>query len=157
MQYHRKTSGKTNYKKRLELLKSRKDRIVIRRTNKYLVLQIIKYEPAGDRVLAAVTSKALQKLGWKHSCKNLPAGYLTGLLLGKKAIEKKLKEGVLDLGLQTPIKGSKVYAVLKGVLDGGLKVPSSNEIFPNDERIQGKHISDKITKDFESIKAKIIK
>lgn len=155
--YHRKKSGKTNYKKRLTLLKSQKDRLTIRRSNKYVMLQIIKYEPAGDKVLMSVSSSALLKLGWKYSCKNIPACYLTGLLFGKKASEKKLTDAVLDLGLQTPIKGSRLYATLKGVVDSGLKVPCSKEVFPNEDRISGKHISEKILKDFESIKTKITK
>ncbi|MBC8500465.1 MAG: 50S ribosomal protein L18 [DPANN group archaeon] len=157
IQYHRKREGKTNYKKRLKLLQSRVDRLVIRKTNKYVVVQIVKYGFVGDKVLISTNSKELQKLGWKNSCKNIPASYLTGLLLGKKANEKKLKEAILDLGLQTPIKHSKLYAVLKGVMDSGVEVPSSKDIFPSDERIKGNYISDKVSKDFEIIKAKIMK
>ncbi|NQU98355.1 50S ribosomal protein L18 [Candidatus Woesearchaeota archaeon] len=157
IQFHRKKSGKTNYKKRLELLKSRKDRLVIRKTNKYLIIQMVKYEAKGDRVVVSTNSKELVKLGWKNSCKNIPACYLTGLLLGKKAKEKGLKEAILDIGLQTPIKGSKLFAALKGLIDLGLNVPSSEQIFPVNERIQGKHISDKIVKDFELTKNKIMK
>ncbi|MFH1771050.1 MAG: 50S ribosomal protein L18 [archaeon] len=157
MQYHRKQSGKTNYKKRLKLLQSRKNRLVIRRTNKYIVIQMVDYEPAGDKVLLSTTSKELVKLGWKHSCKNIPACYLTGLVVGKKASGKKIKEGILDLGLQTPKKGSRLYAALKGVIDSGISIPSSDDIFPSNDRLNGKHISDKVSKDFETIKSKILK
>lgn len=157
MQYHRKQSGKTNYKKRLKLLQSRKDRLVIRRTNKYLVIQLTRYEPAGDKILISATSKELVKLGWKHSCKNIPACYLAGLILGTKATTSKIKGGILDLGLQTSKKGSRLYAALKGVIDSGVNIPSSEDIFPSEDRINGKHISNKVSKDFESIKSKIIK
>lgn len=157
IQFHRKTSGKTNYKKRLNLLKSRKNRLVIRRTNKYIIVQIVGYEPKGDKVFVTINSKQLQKQGWKHSCKNIPACYLTGFLLGKIAGEKKLEKAILDLGLQTSIKGSRVYAVVKGVIDAGMDLHSSEDIFPPEDRIQGKHISDKISKDFEALRVKIKK
>lgn len=156
IQYHRKKLGKTNYKKRLKLLQSRKDRVVIRRTNKYIVIQLTRYEPAGDKILVSTTSKELIKIGWKHSCKNIPACYLAGLMLGIKATTSKIKEGILDLGLQTPKKGSRLYAALKGVIDSGVDIPSSDDIFPSEDRINGKHISDKVTKDFDVIKSKII-
>lgn len=153
--YHRKREGKTNYKKRLRLLQSRKKRLVIRRTNKYVIAQIVEYKPSGDVVVVSSNSKALTKLNWKYSCKNLPASYLTGLMLSKKAKDKKVLEAILDLGLQTPIKKSRIYAVLKGVVDGGISIPCSEDIFPGEERLSGKHISDKVTKDFTSLKTKI--
>lgn len=156
IQYHRKKSGKTNYRKRLELLKNRTTRLVIRRSNKYLIAQIVAYEPSGDKVLIGTTSKELLKQGWKHSCKNIPASYLAGMMLGKKAQEKKIKKAILDLGLQTPAKGSKIYSLLKGAIDAGLEVPASDSIFPSEERIQGKHLSEKVNKDFEAIKKKLI-
>lgn len=155
LQYHRKREGKTNYKKRLTLLRSRIDRLVIRRTNKYVLAQIISYEPAGDKVIVSANSIELSKLGWKHSAKNMPACYLIGLLLGKKAAQKKVKEAILDLGLQTPIAKSRIYAVLKGVVDAGLNIPSGEEIFPDEERMKGKHISESLVKDYESVKSKI--
>ncbi|MBU1201681.1 MAG: 50S ribosomal protein L18 [Nanoarchaeota archaeon] len=156
-EYRRKREGKTNYKRRLALLKSRKDRLVIRKTNNYLIAQIVRYEPDGDKVLVSANSKELQKLGWKNSCKNIPASYLTGLILGKKASEKKIKEAIVDLGLQTPIKGSRLYSLIKGVVDSGMSVPASEDVFPPKERLTGSHISDKISKEFETLKNKLAK
>ncbi len=139
--FRRKREGKTNYKKRLSLLKSKKLRLIIRKTNKQILLQIAEYSSNGDKVLCGVNSTVLKKLGWKYSCKNLPACYLAGLLLGKKALAKKINEAILDVGLQTPVKGSKIYAGLKGVIDAGLKVMASEDIFPSQERLSGKHIT----------------
>jgi large subunit ribosomal protein L18 len=153
--YHRKSQGKTDYKKRLTLLKSRSERLVIRRSNKYLIAQIVQYEPDGDKTIVGVSSKELQKFDWKNSCKNIPACYLTGLLLAKKANAKKISSAILDLGLQSPAKGSRLYAVLKGVIDGNISVPCSDKIFPPEERLNGKYLSDKISKDIETIKLKI--
>lgn len=139
--FRRKREGKTNYKKRLTMLKSQKPRLVIRKTNKQIIIQIVEYLPDGDRVVCGVNSVSLKKLGWKYACNNLPACYLAGLILGKKAIAKKMNEAIVDVGLQTPVAGSRIYAGLKGVVDSGLKVPVSEDIFPAPERLSGKHIT----------------
>jgi large subunit ribosomal protein L18 len=62
---------------------------------------------------------------------------LTGLLLGKKLIEKE-KEGVLDIGLKTPSHGSIIFAALKGISDAGIKVKFGEEAVPGEDRINGK-------------------
>ncbi len=155
--HKRRKIKKTDYKLRLSLLKSEKYRLVIRKSNSYINGQIVKYEKEGDKTVVSVNSKVLKKMGWKNSCGNLPAAYLTGLILGKKAKENKIEEAILDLGLQISTKGSRIYALLKGVLDSNLKVNHSKDILPSDERIKGNHISENIVKDFESLKNKIEK
>ncbi|MBN1792333.1 50S ribosomal protein L18 [Candidatus Woesearchaeota archaeon] len=139
--YRRKREGRTNYKKRLVYLKSRKPRLVIRKTNKQLILQITEYQPDGDKVLCAVTSKSLSKYGWKYSYNNLPACYLAGVLLAKKAKTVKVSESITDLGFQTNAAGSRVFAAIKGAIDGGLNVPADEESFPSEDRLKGAHIS----------------
>ena len=161
VKYKRKREGRTDYKKRLNLLKGNTDRLVVRKTNTKIIMQIAKYEPDGDRVLITVTSTELKKLGWMHSYKNIPAAYLTGLLLAKKAKENKIDAVILDLGLTSPLKGSKLFSALKGAIDGGLSVPASEEIFPTDERLKGEHIASYLEKHktipqtFEKVKNKI--
>ncbi|MFH1649369.1 MAG: 50S ribosomal protein L18 [Candidatus Woesearchaeota archaeon] len=137
--YRRKREGKTNYKKRLALLKSGLPRMVIRKTNQQIIVQIVQYLPDGDKVIAAANSMLLKKHGWKYSCKNTPAAYLVGYALGAKA-KGKVNDVILDLGLQVPIKGSKLYAVAKGAGEH-FTVRVDNTIVPPDERINGKHIS----------------
>ena len=44
-------------------------------------------------------------------------------------------------------------AVVKGVVDAGLKVPSNEETFPSEERINGEHL--KVKNDIASVKLKI--
>ncbi|MBW2991146.1 50S ribosomal protein L18 [Candidatus Woesearchaeota archaeon] len=139
--YYRKRTGKTNYKKRLALLKSKKPRLIIRKTNKQIIIQIAEYTPAGDKMLCGVNSNILKKAGWKYSCNNLSACYLAGLFLGKKALAKKVGEAILDSGLQTMVPGSRIYAALKGVVDAGVKIPCSEKAFPLQERLSGKHIT----------------
>jgi large subunit ribosomal protein L18 len=138
--FRRKREGKTNYKKRIAYLTSGIPRLVIRRSLKNMSVQIISYEPQGDKVIVSATSQELKKLGWNHTGSNLPSAYLVGFLAGKKAKEAKINKANVDLGLYQPIKGSKLYAALKGAVDAGLEVPYDESVLPPQDRIQGKHI-----------------
>ena len=143
----RRKQSKTNYKKRLNLLKGNYPRLVVRKSNKYITIQIIKSKNAQDKVLYMVNSKELLKHGWPEdksgSLKNLSASYLAGFLLGKKA--KALKqELILDSGLIPSTKGSRVYAAVKGVSDAGLKINFSKGIAPSQEKIENKEFFNKI-------------
>jgi len=169
----RKREGKTNYKKRLELLKGGKTRLVIRRSNTAVIIQFANYDSNGDVVLTTFHSHKLESFGWNYSKKSLPACYLAGLAAGVMAKKKGVTHAILDLGLQTPLAGTKVYAALKGVIDAGIQVPSSKDIFPSQERLFGKHIEQnnattfsgyakkkldktKITQTVDGVKQKII-
>lgn len=161
--YRRKREGKTDYHKRLALLQSRKPRLVIRKTLQQLIVQVVAYSADGDRVLCSVTQKDLQKAGWKHSPKNTPAAYLLGVALGKKALTKGVREAIVDLGLQNVVKGSKLFAVVKGCLDAGLQIPCSPEVMPSEDRIAGKHIAahqsraKEIVTEFAHVKAALLR
>ncbi len=149
--FRRKLNGRTNHRKRLKLLVSHRTRLVVRKTNKNMVVQLVNYHADGDSVIISVNSSQLKKHGWNHATGNLPAAYLTGFLAGKLAIDKKIKSAIVDLGLQTPIKGSRLYASVKGAIDAGLDIPCREEVFPKEERLTGKHIADfgKISKQFK--------
>jgi len=120
VQKRRKRTGKTNYKKRLKLLLSHKLRLVVRPALKNITVQIVEYHPKGDKVVASANARELEKLGWKFNKGNLPAAYLTGLLAGTRAKEKGIKEAILDVGLNSSTKGSRIFACLKGTIDAGL-------------------------------------
>jgi len=140
--FKRRLEGVTNYRARLKLLKSRKPRLVVRKTNKRLIAEIMEYNPSGDRVLVYATSDKLEKFGWPFSKKNTPAAYLLGFLIGREALKKGIKEAVLDVGLSP--RSSRVYAVLKGVLDAGMEIPHSPDILPSEDRIKGMHIEEAV-------------
>ncbi|MFH1473717.1 MAG: 50S ribosomal protein L18 [Candidatus Aenigmatarchaeota archaeon] len=154
IKFKRRREKKTNYKKRLALLKSEKTRLVIRKSISNISIQFINFDTEGDKTVVTIVSTELKKLGWTKGG-NIPAAYLTGLLAGKKAKEKKIVEAILDLGLQTSTKGSRLYAALKGVLDSGVNIPHSESILPKEDRIKGKHISEDVAKQFEDVKKKI--
>lgn len=142
--FRRKRELKTNYRKRLRLLFSRKPRLVVRMTNSRVLAQLVTFESKGDIVQVGVDSSNLKKYGWDFSMKNYPAAYLTGLLVAKRALAKGVNEAILDTGFNDPVPKGKVYAFLLGALDGGLNVPhgEDNDIFPDKARVSGKHIAD---------------
>jgi len=147
----RRQEGKTDYKARLALLKSNKQRLVIRKSNRYLIAQIVESDTAQDKVLFGLSSKSLIAKGWPEntSIKNLAAAYLTGFLLGKKAKEKA-KEVIVDFGMNRNVKKSKIYAVVKGAVDSGLKIIVSPDVLPTLEEIKSKDthkLLDKIAKE----------
>jgi len=155
VQFNRKKKNLTNYRSRLKLLLSGKERLVIRKTSKQIIVQLTKFDGKGDLVVTSASSNQLKKHGWQLGLKNIPAAYLTGLLAGKAAVQKNVKEAVLDVGLSKPVHKGRIYAALKGVVDTGLKVPLSKEVFPSEDRISGKHLSAEATEVFSSVKAKI--
>nr|AJS12529.1 50S ribosomal protein L18P [uncultured archaeon] len=114
----RRLEAKTDYKARLELLKSGKPRLVIRKTSRYIIAQIVLSENAQDKVLKGFTSLSLVKKG-----------------LPKDKIGN--------------IQKSRIYALVKGVIDGGLKIPASTNSIPSIEEIKNDKIS------FDKIKSSI--
>lgn len=141
LSYRRKREGKTNYNARLKLLSSKKVRIVVRKSLRSIQMQIIEYCHNGDVVKVSAHSRELVKLGWKGGAGNTPSAYLTGLLLGKKALKAGIKDCIVDIGLQASVKGSVLYAAIKGVIDAGVTVPFSDGIAPDESRIRGEHIA----------------
>lgn len=141
LSFKRKREGKTHYKKRLKILLSNKFRLVVRKSLNSIKASIVKYDPKGDRIIFTVDSKTLEKFGWKGNTGNLPSAYLTGMIIGKKALQNGIKEAILDIGLNNSTKGSRLYAALAGALDAGMRIPSNTEVLPPKERISGEHIS----------------
>jgi large subunit ribosomal protein L18 len=152
----RRMENKTNYNKRLKLLKGKSPRLVVRKTNKYIILQIIESKDAQDKVIYSTSTKDLLKLGWPKdksgSLKSLSASYLAGLSLGKKA--GKLKERVIvDTGLIPNTKGSRIYAAVKGIADSGIEINFDEKVIPSKDRIEGK--ANKLDSIFTKVKGAI--
>ncbi|MGV8144387.1 MAG: 50S ribosomal protein L18 [Methanothermobacter sp.] len=139
--FKRRKEGKTDYKARLKLLSQNKLRFVVRISNKHIIAQIVTMNPEGDETLISTTSKELETYGWKAGGKNISAAYLTGFLCAKKALKEEITEATLDIGLKTSLKGSRIYAVVKGAVDSGLNIPHNDSILPDESRINGEHIA----------------
>jgi large subunit ribosomal protein L18 len=139
--FKRRNEGKTDYGARIKLIDLDKARMVVRITNNHIIAQIIKVAPEGDETIISAHSNELKKMGWLGSTKNSSAAYLTGFLCGKKALAEDVNEAVLDIGLKSPTKGTKVFAVLKGAVDSGLQMPHGESVLPDDKRIKGENVA----------------
>ena len=139
--HRRRREGRTDYRQRLQLLRSGQPRFVVRRQNSGLVCQFIAHDPAGDRTLVTATARHLLAAGWKGHCGNLPAAYLTGYLAGARAKKAKIARAIADFGLHHFTPGSALAAAVKGAVDAGVAIPHDPEALPPADRLSGKHIS----------------
>ncbi|KAF8316895.1 hypothetical protein DL93DRAFT_723873 [Clavulina sp. PMI_390] len=166
VKYRRRREGKTDYYARKRLISQAKNkynspkyRLVVRFTNKQVIVQIVYARLQGDFVLAAATSKELPRYGINHGLTNWTAAYATGLLVARRALTKlgladkyegvveadgayKVTEALddddaprpfkayLDVGLKRTSTGSRVFGAMKGTSDGGIFVPHSEKRFP---------------------------
>jgi len=149
VQYRRRRENKTDYSSRMQILKAGLPRLVVRRTNRYITLQVIESKEAQDRIICSANSKELLKYGWKNSfsIKNLNASYLTGYLCALKSIKAEANTAIADIGRHMSTKGNRIYAAIKGAIDAGLKINCSEEILPEIERINpDKHVLENIKK-----------
>lgn len=139
--HRRRRELKTDYRHRFGLLKSRLPRLVVRKSLNNMICQIVEYHETGDVCVVSADTKELKKFGWLANTGNVPAAYLAGLLCGMKAKKKKIGKAVLDKGLYRSTPGNRIYAALKGALDGGLDVAHSEEILPGEDRVKGSHVA----------------
>jgi len=131
-----------------------KYRLVVRFSNRDITCQITYSSIAGDVVVAAAYSHELADYGLKVGLSNYAAAYATGLLVARRVLTKfgladtykgceevtgedycveAVEDGprpffcLLDTGLKRTSSGSKVFAALKGALDGGLDIPHNEK------------------------------
>ena len=166
VKFRRRREGKTDYYARRRLVQqdknkydSKKYRLVVRRTNRRIITQIIFATIKGDRVLCQADSQELRKFGLEAGLTNYAASYATGLLLARRLLtdlgmsdmykgvetadgeffdvnEKGVNENrrpfkaLLDVGLVRTTTGNRVFGALKGAVDGGIFVPHNTKRFP---------------------------
>jgi len=133
-----------------------KYRFVVRFSNKNITCQVVYAAIKGDHVVAAAYAHELPRYGLSVGLTNYSAAYCVGLLLARRVLaqfgladtytgveeadgEDYTVEAVddgprpfyclLDTGLKRTSTGSKVFAALKGALDGGLDIPHSEKRF----------------------------
>jgi len=134
-----------------------KYRMIVRFSNTDVCCQIAYARLEGDIVICAAYSHELPRYGVKVGLTNYAASYCTGLLLARRILQKFNLDSVyegntnidgdmycvednddgpgafracLDVGLARTSTGAKVFAALKGAVDGGLDIPHSEKRFP---------------------------
>lgn len=137
----RRREGVTDYRQRLRLLKSGRPRLVARVSNRHVRAHVERVGQAGDETIAYASSDDLEAFGWEAPTGNLPSSYLTGVLLGRRAIDAGIGEAVLDIGLHSPTPGAKVFAVQAGAIDAGVDIPHNDAVLPDWSRNRGEHIA----------------
>ncbi|SPN99546.1 probable 60S ribosomal protein L5 [Cephalotrichum gorgonifer] len=165
--YKRRREGKTDYYARKRLITQAKNkygapkyRLVVRFTNRDIIMQVVTSEITGDKIFASAYSHELRAYGVEHGLTNWAAAYCTGLLIARRVLKKlgidETFEGVeeadgeftlteaaetedgerrpfkafLDVGLARTSTGARVFGALKGASDGGIFVPHSEKRFP---------------------------
>jgi large subunit ribosomal protein L18 len=140
--FRRRKEGKTDYYRRAKLVVSDRPRMVVRKTNRQVIIQLVSAAIEGDRTLVAASSGELRGYGFTGSMSGTPAAYLTGMLFAVKALNAEYQRAVLDIGLHRATPGSRVFAALKGAVTAGLDVPHGAEVLPDDSRVKGVHIAE---------------
>jgi large subunit ribosomal protein L18 len=136
--FRRRRENKTNYAKRLGMLKSGLPRMVVRKSGRGILVQFIEFSAAGDKVLACCNSDELRAFGWAPRS-NAPTAYLSAMHAAKKAKAKGASTFILDIGMQTPSKGAIAFAAAQGAQDAGLKTNYDGSMIAA-EQINGAHI-----------------
>lgn len=148
--FKRRMKRKTDYDSRERMLVGNVPRMVVRKTNRYMLVQFVESKAAQDKVLSTTLSRELCDFGYPkaYSVKNLAGAYLTGFLAASKVL-KSVKKAILDIGMLKSSKGNRLYATLKGAVDAGMDVPHSEDMLPKMEMIKKKN------SDLDKIKSKI--
>lgn len=154
--FRRRRQGRTDYRTRLALIKSGEARVVVRTTNRNVIIQLITYDEKGDKIVASAEARELVELGYKAAGNNTPSAYLTGILAAKRAKEAGVGTGVLDIGRAQPHKGGVLFGALKGVVDGGLEVPHGDDVFPTEDRLRAEHLGNDKAAAFAASYEKIV-
>ncbi len=151
--FRRRRQMKTDYRKRIALLKSGKPRLVVRRFHNTILVQLVEFSPEGDRTVLTVSSKKLKDYGWEFHTGNVPAAYLTGFLAGRIAKGKGYDRAVLDIGLQRVTRSNALFAAARGFIDAGMDLPFSHDV--DESRLRGEHIKAHTGKDVPSAVDKV--
>lgn len=155
----RRKENKTDYHKRISLLKGGIPRVTFRKTNRYIIAEYVTSKEAQDSVVFGVTSRILLNHGWPEdmqgSLKSLSAAYLTGFYLGKQIVHKKLETPIIDIGMIRNVNKGKVFAFIKGIVDSGVKAKHEEKTFPDEDRIKGKNLKRDFSVSFAKIKKDI--
>mmetsp|Transcript_17001 Transcript_17001/g.33400 ORF Transcript_17001/g.33400 Transcript_17001/m.33400 type:complete len:257 (-) Transcript_17001:207-977(-) len=154
LKWRRRREGKTDYYSRKRLIcqdkrkyNSPKYRIVVRITKKNIICQFVQSLLEGDHIISSgYSGKIGQKTEFFCGPTAFQIAYFCGVYLANNILAKKSFENletskntknfsksvfaILDIGLARATTGHRVFAVMKGALDGGISVPYNEKRFP---------------------------
>mmetsp|Transcript_1034 Transcript_1034/g.2593 ORF Transcript_1034/g.2593 Transcript_1034/m.2593 type:complete len:258 (-) Transcript_1034:753-1526(-) len=154
LKWRRRREGKTDYYSRKRLIcqdkrkyNSPKYRLVVRITKKNIICQFTQSLLEGDHILMACYSNKIGKqVEFFSGPTAFHIAYFCGVYLANKILEKKEISNsenaitgkkfsksifaILDIGLARATTGHRVFAAMKGALDGGITVPYNEKRFP---------------------------
>ncbi|HVP95373.1 MAG TPA: 50S ribosomal protein L18 [Methanoregulaceae archaeon] len=139
--FRRRREGKTDYYRRSKLVVAESPRMVVRKTNSHIIIQLVLAGMGGDFTLVSANSRELVSYGYTGALSNTPASYLTGALFAVRALNADQEHAILDIGLNRATLGARVFAALKGAVDAGLDIPYGESVIPPEERLKGAHIA----------------
>ena len=175
----RRRECKTDYAQRTLLIQQDKTkygapkyRLVSRITNTKVIAQIVVAHLDHDETICQALSTELPKYGIKLGLSNYAAAYATGLLVARRFLtklnltevfdkkndeeeddERRPFKVILDVGLAHTTTGAKVFAVMKGAVDGGLfinhndkRLAGGDDAKANRHFILGGHVADYMRK-----------
>ena len=184
--FRRRREGKTDFYARRRLVaqdknkyETRKYRLVVRRTNRKIITQVIYSTIQGDRVMTQANSAELPRYGVEVGLTNYAASYCTGLLCARRLLtqlkladsykgstevsgevfdvydrgevaEKRPFKAALDLGIARATTGNRAFGALKGATDGGLYVPHKNKRSPGFSTEKATERGEKATSHFDA-------
>jgi len=143
-----------------------KFRLILRFSNKNISCQVAYTTLAGDKICCHAYARELSNYGLTVGITNYSAAYCVGLLCARRCLSSfaldKIYGGVdsvtgadtmvepvsagarpfsmiIDTGLKRTSTGSKLFGILKGALDGGIRIPHSEKRFVGYEKITKKY------------------
>jgi large subunit ribosomal protein L5e len=160
LKWRRRREGKTDYYSRKRLISqdkrkynSPKFRFVVRITKKNIICQFTQSLIEGDHILFSCYSSQIgNQLEFFSGPTAFHVAYFCGVYLANKILAKKeIKSSansnshkklcrsvfaVLDIGLTRATTGNRVFATMKGAIDGGITIPY------NEKRLPGYSVKD---------------
>jgi hypothetical protein len=71
---------------------------------------------------------------------------------GLRARKKGITKVYADLGLQKVVKGGRLMAAIKGLLDAGIEIPVDEDLLPDESHLKGEHLESVDNKSIEIVK-----
>ena len=114
MKFKRRRLGLTNYKKRLALVKGNMDRVVVRKTNRRIIGQMVSYEEKGDKIIGCADSNELVK-ALRMAEQDQQAHCVPNWAAPCQEGEGQEARSVLDIGIARPGEELDTFRIREGM------------------------------------------